>query len=126
MDYITTVRVLLAGSHTPLNGIKVALYDRDEFSEDDALGVGHTNPHGEVDFHYSTRDFADGILGTDDQGGVRIFDRDTVPDLYAVVYNRQDEVVISTREQATNNKAALAILIELDEATVQAHALLDA
>ena len=126
MDYITTVRVLLAGSRTPLNGVKVALYDRDENSEDDALGVGHTNQFGEVDFHYSTRDFADGFLGTDDQGGVRLRGRDTVPDLYAIVYNQQDEAVISTREKATENKAALNILIEIDETIARAHGLVEA
>lgn len=126
MDYITTVRVLIAGSRAPLPGVKVALYDRDEHSEDDALGVGHTNQFGEVDFHYSTRDFADGILGTDDQGGVRMLGGDTVPDLYAVVYNKQDEIIVSTREQAIENKAALNILIEIDEDTARANALVDA
>lgn len=118
MDYITTVRVLLRESRKAVTGIKVALYDRDEKSEDDLLGTGTTNKIGEVDFHYKTRDFADGALGLTDDGVL-----DTVPDLYVIVYNADDEIILSTRDNATQNKASGHILVLLDEAVAQVHKL---
>ena len=119
MDYITTVRLLTSESRTPLIGVKVALYDRDEHSPDDLLGTGKTSRIGEVDFRYSTRDFTDGPLGLADDGKIRLRDSDTTPDLYVIVYNANDEVVASTRDDTRDNFAAGHILILLDEEIVQ-------
>jgi hypothetical protein len=117
MDYITTVRVLLSESREPVAGVKVALYDRDDKSDDDLLGTGTTNKIGEVDFHYRTRDFTDGALGLRDDG------KDSTPDLYAVVYNAAGDAVLSTRDHATQNKASGHILVLLDETIAQVHKL---
>lgn len=123
MDYITTVRVLVRETRQALPNVKVELFDRDEQSPDDSLGVALTNPFGEATFKYSTRDFADSPLGVDDEGIVVGGSRDTVPDLYPVVYDSQGQVVLSKRDEATRNKAALHILVLVDEAVASAHQL---
>lgn len=123
MDYVTTVRLLIRETRQALPNVKVELFDRDEHSPDDSLGTGQTNSFGEVTFKYSTSDFADSALGVDDEG-VRVGgSRDTVPDLYPVVYDTQGQVVISRRDEATRNKAALHILVLIDEAVARAHQL---
>jgi hypothetical protein len=124
MEYITVVRVLVRESRRPLRNIKVELFDRDELSPDDSLGLAYTNKFGEASFKYSTRDFADNPLGADDQplGAIR---RDTVPDLYPVIYNHSDEIVIDMRDEATHNEARLDILVLIDEAVALAHKLDD-
>ena len=122
MKYTTTIRVLIADSQKPVLGVKVGLFDRDEHSPDDPLGTGSTNRFGEVEFHYRTRDFADDPLGTSDDG-IKLLGRDTVPDLYAIIYNREGEVVLSTREQATQNKASLHITVYVDSQLAAQHKL---
>lgn len=122
VDYVTTVRVLLKESRTPLANVRVELFDRDERSDDDKLGEGRTNPFGEVTFKYATRDFADSVTGQDD--GFRLRDSDTVPDLYPVVYDNNGEVVLSKRDEATRNKASLNILLLVDQQLAAAHGLL--
>lgn len=123
MDYFTTVRVLLNPSRQPVVSVKVALFDRDENSADDVLGIGTTNGIGEVAFRYKTRDFTDGALGLADEGKIKLSGSDTTPDLYVIVYNTADEEIYSTRDQATQNFAAGHILVLLDEALAQAHQL---
>jgi hypothetical protein len=49
--------------------------------------------------------------------------RDTVPDLYPVVYNAAGTVVLSKRDEATMNKASLHILVLIDEAAASANEL---
>ena len=122
VDYITTVRLLERESRRPLGNVKVELFDRDEHSPDDSLGVARTNKFGEATFRYSTRDFADSPLGGDDSR-IKLRNQDTVPDLYPVVYNGVGEVVISKRDEATQNNAALHILVLIDAALVQQHQL---
>lgn len=123
MKYVTTVRVLIAESRKPVVGVKVGLFDRDENSADDSLGAGSTNRYGEVDFHYRTRDFADDVLGTSDEG-IKLLGRDTVPDLYAVIYNREGEIIISTRDQATQNKASLHLTVYVEQDLAAQHSLI--
>ena len=120
--YETTVRLLVEGTRTPLADVKVELFDRDEYSADDSLGVGKTNQFGEVTFKYTTKDFTDTLMRTDDKVGFGA-GADTVPDLYAVVYNNQNEAIINRREQATHNNAPLNILILIEEALVSQHQL---
>ncbi len=123
MDYVTTVRVLIRETRQPLRNIKVELFDRDEYSSDDSLGVAHTNQFGEATFKYTTRDFADNLIGSDDQRVGLAANRDTVPDLYPVVYNSRGEVVICNRDEATRNTASLHILLLVDDAVAQAQGL---
>jgi hypothetical protein len=123
MEYTTTVRLLLRESRQPLGNIKVELFDRDEHSPDDSLGVAHTNSFGEATFKYHTKDFADSPLGTDDPKSI-LGARDTVPDLYPVVYNAEGQVVLSKRDEATRNKASLHILVLIDGAVAQANGLI--
>lgn len=120
--YVTTVRLLVSETRKPLANVKVELFDRDEYSADDSLGVGMTNQFGEVTFKYTSRDYADTLLGTDDTVGVGP-GADTVPDLYPVVYNNRGESVVNRRDQATLNKAALNLLVLVDEAVAQQHQL---
>jgi hypothetical protein len=124
MEYITVVRVLVRESRRPLRNVKVELFDRDELSPDDSLGLAYTNQFGDASFKYSTRDFADNPLGTDDQP-VAAVQRDTVPDLYPVIYNRSDEIVVDMRDEATRNEARLHILFLIDEAVAVANHLDD-
>ena len=124
MDYVTTVRVLVKETRQPLANVKVELFDRDELSADDLLGITVTNRFGEASFKYSTHDFADNLLGADDQP-VGIVDKDTVPDLYPVIYNRHDEIVMDKRDEATRNEARLHILVLIDQAVVDLHQLGD-
>ena len=120
--YVTTVRLLVRENRKPLANVKVELFDRDEYSADDALGAGRTNQFGEITFKYTTKDFTDTLLRTDDKLGVG-GNADTVPDLYAVVYNSQNEVVVNCREYATENNAVLNMLVLVDESIVNQHQL---
>jgi hypothetical protein len=122
MEYVTTVRLLLRETRQPLGNIKVELFDRDEHSPDDSLGVAHTNNFGEATFKYQTKDFADNLLGADDPQRI-MGTRDTVPDLYPVVYNAAGSVVISKRDEATVNKAALHILVLVDDEVARLNGL---
>jgi hypothetical protein len=114
MEYITTVRLLVRETRQPIGNAKVELFDRDEYSPDDSLGVAHTNSFGEATFKYDTKDYADNALGADDERRKLIGGHDTVPDLYPVVYNASGQVVVSKRDEATNNKASLNILVLID------------
>lgn len=123
-EYKTTVRVLLKESRQPLKGVKVGLFDRDEHSEDDLLGAAITNASGEAHFTYTRADFADDALGTaDDTRLPHPFGRDIYPDLYAVIYGKDDSVILSQREQATTDNQASVLVVYLDQALAQQHDL---
>jgi hypothetical protein len=121
-QFVTTVRLLVSETRKPLANVKVELFDRDEYSADDSLGVGVTNQFGEVTFKYTTKDFTDTLLRTDDKVGVGA-SADTTPDLYPVVYNSKNEVVVNRREQATQNNAVLNMLVLVDETIVNQNQL---
>lgn len=123
MEYVTTVRLLVRESRQPIGNAKVELFDRDENSPDDSLGVAHTNSFGEATFKYDTKDFADSRLGVDDPRRKVVASRDTVPDLYPVVYNAAGQAVLSKRDEATSNKASLNILVLIDREVAQANGL---
>jgi hypothetical protein len=93
MYFSTVVRVVAADTSRGIPGAKVSLFDRDSFTPDDRLGTGTTDEKGEVRFEYTSEQFVD----IDDRlGGV-------FPELYAVVYDAHDEVVLSTRADAVDN-----------------------
>ena len=123
MEYVTTVRLLIRESRQPIANAKVELFDRDEHSPDDSLGVARTNNFGEATFKYDTKDFADNRLGADDERRKLVGSHDTVPDLYPVVYNADGQAVLSKRDEATNNKASLNILILIDGEVAKANGL---
>jgi hypothetical protein len=123
MEYVTTVRVLVKETRQPLAGITVGLYDRDERSPDDPLGRAPTNQFGEVMFRYHTKNFADGPFGSDD-GGVGPAGRDTVPDLFVILYDALGKEIVSTRETATQNSAPEHLLVLVDAELATRHGLL--
>jgi hypothetical protein len=93
MYFSTVVRVLAAGSGRGIAGAKVSLFDRDAFTPDDLLGTGTTDGSGEVRFDYTSEKFVD----IDDHlGGV-------FPELYAVVYDAEGRVVVSTKDDTVDN-----------------------
>jgi 5-hydroxyisourate hydrolase-like protein (transthyretin family) len=116
MQYATTIRVLLEGSSSPLSNVKVALYDRDRLSRDDLLGTAHTDANGEVRIQYTTEDFAD----------LEDSLRNSMPELYAVVYDDKDEVVLSTRSEASDNDPRKHMLIRVPQELAQSHRLVGA
>jgi hypothetical protein len=124
MEFITTVRVLVKETRVPLVNVSVELFDRDENSPDDSLGLVRTNRFGEAVFKYETADFADNVVGADDQP-LGLINRDTVPDLYPVIYNSRDEIVVDKRDEATRNEAKLHLLVLVEEVLVNEHQLGD-
>jgi hypothetical protein len=114
--------VLVRENREPLANVRVELFDRDQHSADDSLGFLITNKTGEVIFKYTTADFADGIMGSDD-GFALGKKRDTIPDLYVVVYDKDERIVIDQREETVENFAATHIVVLIDEALVQQYRL---
>jgi len=123
MEFVTTVRLLVRETRRPLSNVKADLFDRDEHSPDDPLGVARTNTFDAATITYTTRDFIDSRLGGDDQRLKLIGERDTVPDLYPVVYDSSGQIVITRRDEATRNNAALHLLVLIDEAVANQHGL---
>lgn len=125
--YKTTVRVLAKESRKPLQGVKVGLFDRDEKSDDDLLGVAITNSVGEASFTYTRADFTDDALGTVDDSRIPrpIINGDIYPDLYAVLYDDDDAVILSERDNATKDYQASVLVVHLDEALAADNGLLD-
>ncbi len=113
MNYATTVRVVAEGSHRPLPGLRVSLFDHDRFSSDDLLGTGTTDAAGEVEFAYDTRDFAD------------LEDRisGSLPDLYCVVYAADGSRIFSNQGYALDNTPRRLIAVELPAELVERHGL---
>jgi hypothetical protein len=113
MHYTTTIRVVLEGSSSPLSNVKVALYDRDRLSRDDLLGTAHTDTNGEARIQYNTEDFSD----------IEDSLRNSMPELYAVVYDDKDEVVVSTRSEASENNPRKQVLVRVPQQLAQSHRL---
>jgi hypothetical protein len=111
MNYATTVRVVAQGSHRPLPGLRVSLFDKDRFSADDLLGTGTTDAAGEFRFEYETKDFAD------------LEDRisGSLPDLYCVVYAADGSQIFENHP--VDNTPRRTIIVELDAELVARHGL---
>ena len=93
MRYTTSVKVVEEGSNRPVPGLQVALFDRDAFSPDDALGTGTSDEQGEVRFDYNSEQFVD----LDDRlGGV-------FPELYVVVSDAGGTQIVTTKADAISN-----------------------
>lgn len=105
----------------------MGLFDRDEKSDDDLLGVAITNSAGEANFTYTRADFTDDALGTVDDSRIPrpIINGDIYPDLYAVVYDDDDAVILSERDNATKDYQASVLVVHLDETFASERGLLD-
>ena len=117
MYYTTTVKLVLAESpSSPLSNVKVALYDRDRITPDDLLGTSETDAAGEARFQYTTEMFDD----LDEKIGGEM------PELYAVVYDAGQKVVLSTRSEAEENLARKRITVPVPQELAARHQLLQA
>ena len=95
----TRVKLVLAESPaTGIPGIKVELYDRDTNDKDDLLAAAVSDGEGEILFSYDSEQYTD----AEDQELWRL---DSLPDLYIVVYDSRDTVVLSTRSETLEDKA---------------------
>jgi hypothetical protein len=111
--YTTVVRVVDGGSGRPLAGLRVSLFDRDRFSQDDRLGEGTTDAGGEARFAYSTADFAD---LEDRMSG-------SLPDLYCVIHAPDGAEIFSSKDDALDNTPRRRIDVVLPAELVARHGL---
>jgi len=114
----TRVKLVLAeASESALAGVKVALYDRDLQDEDDLLGIGVTDDSGEVLFAFDSEKYTD----AEDQPSWRV---DALPDLYVLVYDKEDQALLSTRAQTQENKLPKRLVIPIDRELAEDYGLI--
>ena len=89
--------VLEDAPETPVSGVKVALYDRDEGDPDDFLDSGVTDDGGEIPFRFDSSRYTD----KEDSPSWRL---ESLPDLYIKIFNAQGEEVYSTRTNTMQDK----------------------
>ena len=112
MHFTTTIKLVLKDEpDASLSNVKVGLFDKDTFSKDDALGTAVTDENGEARFQYTTEQFAD----LDERLGTEF------PDLYAVVYDGDDQIVMNTRAEVIKR-----ITVAIDRDLASKHRLLPA
>ena len=117
---LLTTRVKLILSESPSTGIpgtKVSLFDRDLNDPDDHLSTGVTDTNGEILFKF------DSDQDTDSEDS-ELWRLDSMPDLYIIIYDREGEMVISTRSEALENKLPDLITVPLNDDLVQKHNLI--
>ncbi len=112
-QYTTVVRVVDEASGRPLAGLRVSLFDRDRFSQDDRLGDATTDDGGEARFEYGTADFAD---LEDRMSG-------SLPDLYCVVHGADGAEIFTDKPLAVDNTPRQRIEVRLPSALVARHGL---
>ncbi|MDB4948317.1 MAG: hypothetical protein JWM27_966 [Gemmatimonadetes bacterium] len=115
MFFTTVARVVVAEEPSrAVPGVKVSLFDRDSITPDDLLGTGTTGAEGEVRFDYNSKEFVD----LDDRlGGV-------FPELFAVVYGPDDQVMVSTRADAVDNTPRKQLTVSVPRDLLERHGLL--
>lgn len=115
MHYTTTVKLVLEDAPAQsLANVRIALFDRDVVSRDDALGTAVTDSNGEARFQYSSDRFVD----LDDKLTTEL------PDLYAIVYDQEDQVVLNTRAEVVPNTPRKKITIPIARDIAQRHRLI--
>jgi len=117
---LLTTRVKLFAAenpHTPLPNIKVSLFDRDLNDEDDLLATEITDNKGEIFFGFESDRYTD----TEDQPSWKI---DSLPDLYVVVYDSHNQVVLSTLEDTKQDRILRLIEVPIIQELITEHALL--
>lgn len=126
MNFLTTVELFIRETRQPLPGIKVALYDRDRRSQDDLLGEVVTDRDGKAQFDFSTQDFVDRFGLFDDTAFTfPYFNLDNLPDLYVVIYNLQNEPIMSTRRRARENSVPITLPVSISRNLAIKHHLID-
>ena len=114
----TRVKLVLAEApDTGIPGVKVSLYDRDIHDEDDWLGTDTTDDQGEILFIFESEQYTD----AEDQPEWRI---DSLPDLFVIVYDAQDQVVFSTRSEALQNNLPRRYVVEVSRELAEKHGLM--
>lgn len=115
MEYETTVKLFVDGAPTEWIACAVVyLYDRDRVSRDDFLGMDITNEYGEATFHFSSPQFLD----LDDRVGGNL------PELYVMVFGRDERCLLSTRAVAERNQIPSLIRIPVPRDLAREHGLL--
>lgn len=116
MRYTTTIKVVLEDAPTVfLPNVKVSLFDRDRLSKDDPLGTAVTDANGEAQLQYDTDSFAD----ADERLGTEF------PDLYAVVYDAEGQVVTNTRTDTIPNTPRKRLTVPIPRDLATRHRLLN-
>jgi hypothetical protein len=114
----TRVRLTIDGpEETALVGVKVALFDRDLTKADDLLGKERTDHKGEILFTYDSSVYSD----PEDSPAWKT---DSLPDLYVVVYDAQDQVLYSTRSEVIKDQLPKLIPVRISRELVEKHGLL--
>jgi hypothetical protein len=116
---ILVVRVKLVLKEDPgklLKGVKLALYDRDQADEDDFLASGLTGENGQARLVFDSDQYTD----KEDQPAWRL---DSMPDLYVNVFDKDEKVIYSTREQAEVDKMPDLITVALPQSLAEQHQL---
>ena len=114
----TRVKLFTDGNRgKPLPGVKVSLYDRDNSDDDDLLATATTDEVGEIFFSYDSDLYTD----TEDQPSWYI---DSLPDLFVIVYDAKDQVVISTRAKTRQDKLVRVIEVPISQELVAKHGLI--
>lgn len=117
---ILVVRIKLVLDELPgqvLEGVRVALFDRDLSDQDDHLGSEVTGANGEARIVFDSDRYTD----REDQPAWRV---DSLPDLYVIVYNNQGEAVFSTRRQVVADDLPDVITVAVPKSVAQQHALI--
>jgi hypothetical protein len=114
MRFTTTVKLVLKEEpNTVLPNVKVALFDKDTFTKDDPLGTAVTDQNGEALFEYTTEQFLD----IDDRMGTEF------PDLYTIVYDSEDRIIVNTRTEVIHNTPRKRITVPIERGVAQEHHL---
>jgi hypothetical protein len=115
MKLTTVVRVVLdPAGETPIPDVKVSLYDRDRLTTDDHIATRRTDADGAATFEYYSEDFVD----LDERlGGLR-------PELYVVLRDRHDRVVLTTRSEAVKNATRAEIVVPVSRELAERYELL--
>ena len=114
----TRVRLVLADSpNMGISGVKVELYDRDINDADDLLATGVSDDQGEILISFDSEQYTD----TEDQELWRL---ESLPDLYVVVYDSNDQVVLSTRSKTQADQLPKLITVPISQELVEEHSLL--
>ena len=117
---LLTTRLMLALEGEPetgIPGVKVSLFDRDIHDEDDHLATEVTDANGEVLFAFDSDLYTD----AEHQPEWRL---DSLPDLYIVVYDAQDQEVLTTRSEALQDNLPRRFTVEVSRELVEKHKLL--
>lgn len=117
---LLTTRMKLAlaeAPETPLAGVRIALYDRDEADPDDHLDSGVTDAQGEILFKFESGRYTD----AEDGPSWRL---ESLPDLYVVIYDAQGRVVCTTRAQVMQDKLPKRFTIAVSRALAEEYGLM--